>query len=223
MSKIQRETVAERTTAALRQSILLSTIPQGAAVTEEAMAEEFGVSRPTVRQALSALQLEGLLTRHPTTRVLQVTTLDSEDVRELYRGRRFLELGGVDAARDATPDQLQKLRDALQDLRDSVLLNNDLHAFVEADFRCHSAIVAFLGSRQLSETHAQLMSQLRIVIAHVTMDKHDNLESLSTHEEFAQQILSGHFAEARLSLSQRLKESEQNVLSITDARAAAHH
>ncbi len=115
------------------------------------MAEQYGVSRPTLRQALNTLLLEGLLTRHPGTRVLEVTILNHDDV-------------------------------------------------------------GFLGSRNLSEAHTLLMSKLRIAIAHVTVDKQDNLDSLRIHEEFTEQILAGRLEEARQNLTQRLNESELTVL-----------
>lgn len=209
--KIHRETVAERATAQLRRSILHSGLPPGTPVTEEAMSSQLGVSRTTMRQALNTLMHEGLLTRHPTTRVLEVTTLSQDDVQDIYRARRFLELGGIDAAKEASPQQLQQLELAVQDLRRAVE-SDDLEAFIHADFQCHAAIVAFLGSRHLSETHALLMSKLRIAIAHITSDEQDNLESLTIHEKFTQQILTGDLDAARKNLAHRLEESEHVVL-----------
>lgn len=175
------------------------------------MSSQLGVSRTTMRQALNTLMHEGLLTRHPTTRVLEVTTLSQDDVQDIYRARRFLELGGIDAAKEASPQQLQQLELAVQDLRRAVE-SDDLEAFIHADFQCHAAIVAFLGSRHLSETHALLMSKLRIAIAHITSDEQDNLESLTIHEKFTQQILTGDLDAARKNLAHRLEESEHVVL-----------
>lgn len=212
MTKIRRETIADRTTAELRRSILHSELPQGTPVTEDAMSERLGVSRTTMRQALNTLLMEGLLTRNPTTRVLQVTTLSQDDVRDIYRARRFLELGGVDAAAVATPQQLERLQQAMRDLRRATE-TDDVAEFVRADFECHASIVAFLGSRHLSETHALLNSKLQIIIAQITMDKQDNVESLAIHEEFAKQILAGQLAEAHASLAARLAESERFVLT----------
>lgn len=212
MSRIQRETVADRVIAELRQDILHSRLPQGRPVTEDAMAEQLGVSRTTMRQALNTLLIEGLLTRHPATRVLEVTTLGEADVSDIYRARRFLELGGVDAAASATPEHLDRLRRAVHDLRHAVE-TDDPETFVRADFDCHAAIVAFLGSWHLSEAYALLISKLRIVIARIVLDEQDNVESLAVHEEFIKQILAGNHAEAREGLGRRLDESERMVLA----------
>ena len=106
MGRIVRETVADRTVSLLRQQILDGELRPGDSVTEEAMVAELGVSRPTVRQALNTLHVSGLLTRHPSTRVLEVTTVTHEDIVEIYRARRFLELAGSDAAADTPPEGL---------------------------------------------------------------------------------------------------------------------
>lgn len=215
VSKIHRETVAERTTAEIRRAVLHSRLPQGTPVTEDAMADQYGVSRTTMRQALNTLLLEGLLTRHPSTRVLQVTTLSTADVRDIYRARRFLELGGVDAAGAISVEQLDELRVAVTDLRRAVD-DDEADAFVQADFRCHAVIVGFLGSQHLSETHQLLISKLRILLAQVTSDEQDNVESLSVHEQFIDHILEGRLAEARAGLGRRLEESERTVLGYID-------
>lgn len=221
MGKIQRVTVAERTTAELRQSILRSRIPQGTPLTEEAMADELGVSRTTMRQALNTLMMEGLLTRHSNTRILQVTKLSPDDIREIYRARRFLELGGIDAANQATTQQRQTLKQAMQELRQAAEMA-DPEPFVQADFKCHAAIVAFLGSRHLSEIHGLLMSKLRLGISQVTSDKQDNIESLAIHERFTQQILAGHLSEAKNDLAKRLEESERLVIGKSAVAKVSH-
>lgn len=218
MNKIRRETVAERTTANLRQAILSSGLPQGTPIVEDAVANDLGVSRTTVRQALNTLLLEGLLTRHPATRVLEVTTLSADEVRDIYRARRFLELGGIDAAGDASPQLLEHLEVAVEELR-RVAGSEDPEAFVQADFRCHAAIVGFLGSRHLSDMHRLLMSKLRIVLAQITSDKQDNLDSLAVHEAFCRQILTGRLEEAKEHLARRMAASESIVLG----RIASDH
>src|SRR6266567_1835518 len=170
MTRIQRETVADKCAAILRDRILSGTVRPGTAVTEDAVAEDLGASRATIRQALNTLIFEGLLTRHPATRVLQVTTLRPEDVRDIYRARRFLELGGVDAAAHASPQELAAITDAVRDLEKTVA-DDDLPGLVQADFRCHAAVVALLGSHHLSAAHTHLMAKLRLVI---TASEQDN-------------------------------------------------
>lgn len=211
MSKIVRETVADRTVALLRRRILDGELRPGDPVTEEAMASELGVSRPTVRQALNSLELSGLLTRHPSTRVLQVTTLSRQDIVEIYRARRFLELAGVDAAADTSAEGLVPIQQAVLQMEKAVQ-EHDVDGFVEADHRCHVEVVALLRSRYLSQMHAELMTKLHLAISQVTAEVQDNEVVLARHREFCDLLVSGRIAQAGANLEQRLLEAEESIL-----------
>src|SRR5215207_4988799 len=66
--RVKRETISEQCIKLLRDDIFERKLLPGTAVTEEALARDMGVSRATVREVLSTLTAEGLLTRNPTTR-----------------------------------------------------------------------------------------------------------------------------------------------------------
>ena len=136
--------------------------PPGARITAGAMAQKLGISRATVRQALNTLVIEGLLVRNPATRVLEVTSLDAQDISEIYRARRVLEPAGVEASRTATSDELELLKRAVDGMREAVQ-NDDVLGFVQADSLCHARTVGFLRSQILSQTHEALMTRLRPV------------------------------------------------------------
>jgi DNA-binding GntR family transcriptional regulator len=216
MTRIQRETVADKSAAILRDSILSGLVRPGTAITEEAVSEELGISRSTIRQALNTLMLEGLLTRHPTTRVLQVTKLTSEDVRDIYRARRFLELGAVDAAAHASPEQLAKINEAVKNLEKAVA-NEDLSAFVQADLRCHAALVELLGSKHLSAAHSDLMAKSRLVITQATTI--EEVEPVvAEHKRFINLLKRGKIVEARENLGTRLDKSADEVAEAAASR-----
>lgn len=211
MTKIVRETVADRTVAVLRERILSGELHPGDAVTEEALAAELGVSRPTVRQALNTLELSGLLTRNGSTRVLEVTTLTTEDIIEIYRARRFLELGGVDAAEGASTEDLQPIQESVAEMARAVQAD-DMEMFVQADYRCHVEVVALLRSRVLSRAHAELLAKLRLAITQVTAEEQDNTLVLERHQDFWRLLDTGRIKDARANLEQRLLEAEQSIL-----------
>lgn len=212
MSIIHRETAAELSAAALRSLILSRELAPGSRITEIAMAEYIGVSRATMRQSLNTLLMEGLLTRHPTTRVLQVTTLSRDDIIEVYRARRVLEFAGVDASANAQPEQLQQLRMAVDDMA-TALAGEDVAGFVTADSRCHALTVGFLGSTLLSETHATLMMKLRLAITQAeTADSARRKIELTQHREFFSYIEARQIAKARTNLERRLNDAEQLML-----------
>lgn len=211
--KVRRETVAEQSVAVLRQQIVDRELLPGTPVTEEAMAQSLGVSRATVREVLGALAIEGLLTRDPKTRVLQVTTLTRAEVQEMYTARRLLELAGVEAAAQASEKELQELARTVDDMAAAVS-KRDLAALVEADTRCHERTVAFLGSRYLTDAHSAIMVKLHLAMAQVESgDERDEEELLREHREYCDLVLVRETAKAQENLLKRLVEAEELVLS----------
>lgn len=138
-----------------------------------------------------------------------MTKLSAEDVRGIDRARRFLELGAVDAAAHASPQQLAQINEAVEDLEKAVA-NADVLGFVHADLRCHAALVELLGSKHLSTAHSDLMAKLRLVITQATTI--DEFEAaLALHKKFTKLLMAGKLAEARENLATRLDRSSDEV------------
>lgn len=75
----------------LRNAILSGELAPGAQVTEQSLAEQFGVSRGPLREAMRQLIDEGLLVTVPYTGT-HVVDLSVDDVREIYSLRVTLEI-----------------------------------------------------------------------------------------------------------------------------------
>lgn len=78
----------------LREGILTSALPPGTRLRQEKLADVFGTSRIPVREALRALEYEGLVTSLPY-RGFTVTELDADDIEEVYDLRILLESHAV--------------------------------------------------------------------------------------------------------------------------------
>src|SRR5207237_2943465 len=75
---------------AMREAILPAALPPGMRLRQEKLAVMFGTSRIPVREALRALEYEGLVTSLPY-RGFTVTELDADDIEEVYDLRILLE------------------------------------------------------------------------------------------------------------------------------------
>src|SRR5262245_37725433 len=95
----------------LTTMILDGTIPPGSFLREVAIAEEFGVSRQSVRAAMTELHHGGLL-RHEAHRGFWVPKPSREDVMEIFDVRDLVE---SDAARKLAmvPERVAAAEDAL--------------------------------------------------------------------------------------------------------------
>jgi DNA-binding GntR family transcriptional regulator len=89
-NKIVRSTTVELVTAAIRQQILAGRLAPGEALRQEALAEELGVSRIPIREAITRLQAEGMLNVIPH-KGAYVCALSVEEVRETFDIRLRLE------------------------------------------------------------------------------------------------------------------------------------
>jgi DNA-binding GntR family transcriptional regulator len=78
----------------LREAIMSGDFAQGEQVGEAALAEQFGVSRGPLREAMQRLVQEQLLESVPH-RGLFVVTLSEEDIRDIYTARLAIETAAV--------------------------------------------------------------------------------------------------------------------------------
>lgn len=88
----------------VRAAILAGVLSPGARLRQEDLAERFGTSRIPVREALRALEYEGLVTSEPH-RGFTVTELDADDVEEVYELRIVLESHAVRVALPLLTDE----------------------------------------------------------------------------------------------------------------------
>lgn len=98
------ESISTETYRALRARILLGEIPPGSKVTTPGLCKAFGASLGAVREALSRLRAEGLITAE-AHRGYRVSPTSIDDLRDLTKVRvdiesvclaRSIELGGLD-------------------------------------------------------------------------------------------------------------------------------
>jgi len=132
---------------------------------EHRLTEELGVSRNTVREALSALVHLGLLEARPGDGTY--VRADSElrvslgrraeaDPDDAFEVRALLEhRGSRRAALHATAEDVARLRELLEH-RDAARDADDLPGFVEADFAFHRAVVIAGGNPLLAELYQYL-------------------------------------------------------------------
>ena len=161
------EEVAEQ----LRQRIFRRELEPGSWIDEMKIAEEFGISRTPMREALKVLAAEGLVTMK-VRRGAYVTEMSEKDLRDVYHLLSLLEsdAAGV-VATTATAAQQKDLRDlhaeleaAAGDREKFFAVNERFHMLVLelADNRWRSQMVADLRKVMKLNRHNSLLKQGRI-------------------------------------------------------------
>lgn len=155
------EEVAEQ----LRQRIFRRELEPGSWIDELKIAEEFGISRTPLREALKVLAAEGLVTMK-VRRGAYVTEMSEKDLRDVYHLLSLLEsdAAGVVAER-ATDTQLKTLQDLHAELEAAVA---DREKFFAVNERFHMCLLEMADNRW----RIQMVADLRKVMK---LNRHNSL------------------------------------------------
>jgi len=172
------EEVAEQ----LRQRIFSRELEPGSWIDELKIAEEFGISRTPLREALKVLAAEGLVTMK-VRRGAYVTEVSERDLADVYHLLALLEsdAAGV-AAERATPEQIAELKALHAELEAAARPGRvDREHFFAVNERFHMRLLAIADNRWRD----QLVADLRKVMK---LNRHNSLlktgriaESLAEH------------------------------------------
>ncbi|MEZ7827722.1 MAG: GntR family transcriptional regulator [Brachymonas denitrificans] len=151
----------------LRQRILQQKLMPGAWIDEMKLAEEMGISRTPMREAIKVLAAEGLVTIK-VRRGAYVTEIPEDEVREIYHLLGLLESdAAADVARTATESELQHLTRLHQQLeaqgRQLVELPGDT-ALIDQFFATNQAFHQFLLDASRNRWRTQIVNDLRKVM-----------------------------------------------------------
>lgn len=124
---------------ALREAIVNGTLHAGERLMEIQLAEEMGVSRTPVREAIRKLELEGFVVMIPR-KGAYVSDISLKDINEVFEVRTALDaLAAGLAAERITDDELEKLERLLVEIVEAID-QGDLERAVEIDTQFHDIL-----------------------------------------------------------------------------------
>lgn len=133
---------------ALREAIISGALEAGQRLNLDELSEHFGVSRMPVREAIKQLETEGLVKVYPY-RGVEVTSLEADDLEELFGLRKVLEQTAVERAVDFLGQiNLDEMKKTLE-LMDQ--LNADEDQWMALNARFHEIINTAAGWPKLLE------------------------------------------------------------------------
>ncbi|MCU0805372.1 MAG: GntR family transcriptional regulator [Burkholderiales bacterium] len=146
-----RASLVEQAYSTIRARILDNVYPPGYQALEQGLAEELGISRTPVREALIRLSQEGLVDVVPRhgMRVLPVSPVDMSEIYEILTALEGLAAELVASRRPAESD-IAPLVQATRDM-EKALKGDDLEGWAAADERFHRHLVDLSGNRLLAE------------------------------------------------------------------------
>jgi DNA-binding GntR family transcriptional regulator len=198
--------------AALRQSIFEGKMPPGTQLREQHLAEQFGVSQNTVREALVELQHMGLVQRLPN-RATHVTKLSHEEILERIHVRIPLERTACAAAtRSAGAADFAELERRLFAITHAIRVN-DYAGCASADLDFHRYIWSLSGNRTLYRILDQVTAPL---FAFLNIMEHDRsvvlAEVANSHDPILQALRSADPGAAERSIQEHVEGSYERIL-----------
>ncbi|MBM7516856.1 GntR family transcriptional regulator [Nocardioides nitrophenolicus] len=179
---IEHESTVSRVAAEVRRAIFEGDLESGTPLREVALAESLGVSRPTVREALTVLVAEGLATREPHRGVM-VATPRAESVRDVCRARLVLEGAGVRAWPAADDVRRARVRATLDAYTAAVRSGEATYEELnERHLSFHVSLVELTGVARLVQMAEALMDELRLALAQVERINRNAHDEAGSHE-----------------------------------------
>jgi len=214
LSDLRRETAVVRhaetgtwVASVLRERIGAGQLAPGAKLSEEALCDVLRISRNTLREAFSTLAGEHILTRIPNRGVF-VARPTADDIREIYRVRRFLE----PAALLWTPQTGAPLLHAAVTRARAARDASHVAGMASANQDFHCGVVALAGSERLSLQMSQVLAEMRLVFHSMAADPAFHEPYIERNAHILGLFESGNRAGAVSALAEYLDRAEARLL-----------
>jgi DNA-binding GntR family transcriptional regulator len=219
--KIPRQTVASMTLEAIRERILRGVYPEGEPLRQDSMAEELGVSRIPIREALRQLEAEGLVTFNPH-RGAVVSSLSLAEIEEVFALRSDIETSLLRLAiPQLTPEHLSVVEEIL-DRYEAAFRAGLVADWGELNWQFHSTICApsnrpiSMGILQRLHQQSDRYSRMHLALTHaesVANEEHRAIAAAAARKDAkrACQLLRDHVDSAGRSLVTFLREQREGT------------
>lgn len=207
----------------LRAAIQSGKLKPGARLMEIQLAEELGVSRTPIREAIRELEADGYVVMIPR-RGAYVADISLKDIAQVFEIRSALEeLAAGLAAERITEDELEELERLLLEIRDSID-RQDMEGIIEADVQFHQILYEASRNTRLIEIINNLRDQV-LRFRSVSLHYPGRLEATwQEHRDLVEAIADRNAARAMKIAIRHMENSEKTLLMgiEEDGNAAAY-
>lgn len=195
--------------AALRASITSGSLPPGAVLRQVELAEQYGVSRIPVREALQALQSEGLVLIEPN-RGAFVASYTADQLSEMFDLRVMLE---VDALQHAIPHHNERSLRRLEALQRELDYEDQPTEWIRLDRAFHEALYGPCARERTLQLIAGLRGSVeRFSIVHLGPDTRRTGWN-SEHQQLIDAVRARDVAAASTMLTLHLRQTQHSALT----------
>jgi DNA-binding GntR family transcriptional regulator len=175
---LQRQTVASMTVTMLREGIIRGSYPEGEPLRQDTIADELGVSRIPVREALRQLEAEGLVTFNPH-RGAVVSSLSLAEIEEVFSLRADIECELLRRAIPGLTDEHLRRSTAILDSYERMLREGEVATWGELNWQFHSSLYepaerpVTMGVVQRLHQQSDRYSRMQLALTHGELRAND--------------------------------------------------
>lgn len=204
----------------IREAIIEGQLPPGERLMEIQLAEEMGVSRTPVREAIRKLELEGLVVMIPR-KGAYVSGLSMKDISDVFEIRSALEgLAAELASERITDEELENMERHLVRIAEGIE-KGDITSVVEIDTDFHSMLYAASRNQRLGQIINNLREQIQRFRQtslsypgrmRVALEEHRRIiEAISARDpEMARKLAAEHIENAENSLMEAIRNETRS-------------
>ncbi len=212
-----RELVCEN----IRQAIIDGTFKPGERLMEIQLADEMGVSRTPVREAIRRLELEGFVVMIPR-RGTYVADISIKDITEIYEVRISLDvLAAGLAAERITDEELETMNGYLLEISRYVP-SLDIEKIVALDSAFHDVLYKASRNERLCSIIGNLREQLTGIRARSMSYPGRLVETMNEHRELLDSIASRDIERAQRAARVHIENAEQILLRSLEHKEVKH-
>jgi len=203
---------------ALREAILTGDYKPGTPLIEKTLAEEFGVSKTPVREALHHLSHIGLVDLE-TAKGATVHALTPDEIKDIWEMRQTLEPMALELSMPhLTEDEIQLLRGCLDDAREA-LDTNDMKRLSQINTTFHELLYSRANNHLLVKWLDSLSDRRRLVSMQIWGIENNSDKEWQEHRAILEAVEARDIPTASQALKDHINNFSKQVLAYLDKRS----
>ena len=193
LKALERKSTSDRISDELRQMIIEGALMPGEQLGEARIAEQLGVSRAPVREALQQLVQQKLLVA-ARNKGVSVVTFSAADIWEIYDARCAIESHAATRIVESRPGTRARAVDSLRTMLGrlaTAVKRGDHRQISAADLDFHMSLVAAAENSRLVDAYSILSAQTLTCINRLEIARPSGEEVIDEHQVLVDVVASG--------------------------------
>ncbi|KZD07782.1 GntR family transcriptional regulator [Oceanibaculum pacificum] len=204
----------------LRNRIIDGRLQLGAALSENTLAAELGISKTPVREALLQLKIEGLVEVLPQ-RGTYVFRMAGDHVVLISELREILELAAVESALTRNYSAFEREMSSVFEAMKAAYEAGDTIAYHTLDGQFHKVMIDLCGNPYIADAYSQIGFRIQALRSRLSTEAALNDRSFADHAEMLALIRTRDRERLRTLLSQHIHQTKSSYLDVLKHRELA--